>query len=135
MNTASNTKISQEIQGMTVTEEQADAIVAFLRGKAKVTLYKGRPEKVVHEALPCLCGCGAMAKPKSKFIPGHDSRVKGYLGKAKRFKLANEEARKKLSTVKLPQVLVDRANADADLVVANYSAAEILELAEIAGVE
>lgn len=35
-------------------------------------------------ALPCLCGCGGETKPKSKYLQGHDARLKSILLKVAR---------------------------------------------------
>ena len=57
--------------------------------------------RVQKEAKPCECGCGAMAKPGSKFLPGHDMKLKSALrkdyhtGNAKAKEKANNELTKR----------------------------------------
>jgi hypothetical protein len=40
--------------------------------------------KVEVKPKPCECGCKAMAKPGSRFLPGHDAKLKSRLLKASR---------------------------------------------------
>lgn len=42
----------------------------------------GRKNVVKVEAKPCECGCGRMARAGSRFLPGHDAKLKSVLRKA-----------------------------------------------------
>ena len=98
---------------------------ADAKAKAPATTTKKEPPK----AMLCLCGCGEYAKPGSRFLPGHDARVKGQLSRATRAK-TDEDYTGTGVDLRLPKVLVDRAKADPTLVVAGYDAATILDLAK-----
>ena len=66
----------------------------------------------------CYCGCGEMASPKANFRPGHDSRVKGELGRLDQGHPGYVS----------PELLT-RCREDANFQVAGYSAERILMLA------
>ena len=68
----------------------------------------------------CLSGCGEKNKPGSKFKPGHDARVKGILN---RVKVGKQESKR------LSNELLEAARGDPKFAVADYTAAEILDLA------
>ena len=68
----------------------------------------------------CLSGCGQKNKPGSKFKPGHDARVKGILN---RVKIGKQESKR------LSNELIEAARGDPKFAVADYTAAEILDLA------
>ena len=72
-------------------------------------------------AVNCLCGCGHINKPGSRFKPGHDAVVKGMLGRVKK-ETAQEGFR-------FPVVLVQEAVNNANLAVADYDRNTILGLA------
>jgi hypothetical protein len=38
-----------------------------------------RAARPLGEAKPCQCGCGSLASPGSRFIPGHDAKLKARL--------------------------------------------------------
>ena len=71
----------------------------------------------------CLCGCGEITAPKSKFRSGHDMRVKGMLSR-----LENAPAEEKF---RLPDALVARATIDPTLRVHGYDSEKILRLAAL----
>ena len=64
------------------------------KGKKKAE----RKATVAREAKPCECGCGEMAKPGSRFLPGHDAKLKSKLRKIVR--LAETEGNKASKTTK-----------------------------------
>ena len=68
-----------------------------------------------------------MANPKKNFRPGHDSTVKGYVSRALKIEAGDEKVK---DEYRIPAILMERANVDADLTVAGHSAATILRLAK-----
>ena len=67
----------------------------------------------------CLCGCGATNKPKSRFKPGHDARLKGIIAKVKDGRL---------DASAIPDVLLEAAENNPELKVASYTADDMLEI-------
>ena len=83
--------------------------------------------KVEVSASLCLCGCNEMANPKKNFRPGHDSRVKGYVSRALKVEAGDEKVK---DEYRIPAILMERANLDADLTIAGHNAETILRLAK-----
>ena len=105
-----------------------EVVCSKCNGTGKV--LRTRQVKVDHPQLPCLCGCGKLAKPRSNFLPGHDARVKGYISRALKWE-AGDDTQK---DYEIPQVLVDKVNEDPTFMVAKmYNAETILRLAEAVG--
>ena len=51
--------------------------------KKKSTVSKRREAVASVDPKPCECGCGAITRRGSKFLPGHDMKLKSILRKAK----------------------------------------------------
>ena len=65
----------------------------------------------------CLCGCGSDNNPGSRFKPGHDAKAGGILKKV---------AAGTLDASAIPQVLLEAAQNNPDLVIHGHTANEIL---------
>ena len=70
----------------------------------------------------CLCGCGHVNNPGSKFQPGHDARVKGMLSRAE-----NDKSEVGFS---FPAELIAQVKLNPTLTVATFDATAILRLNE-----
>ncbi len=91
-----------------------------------MTDTKPQPEpKAIPAGGLCLCGCGAVTKPESKFRQGHDARVKSMLSKLKE---GTAEP-----GFRLPDVLVKWATTNLEREVVGYDAATILALGRAMG--
>ena len=67
----------------------------------------------------CLCGCGDLNNPGSKFKPGHDAKLKSLMSRAKEGKLRPDDR---------SDVLVEASRNNPNLKVIGYTAKEILEV-------
>jgi hypothetical protein len=60
---------------------ELDAYIANCQEKKAARAPRQKKAVIKLEAKPCECGCGAMARAGSKFLPGHDARLKSALRK------------------------------------------------------
>ena len=73
-----------------LTEEECDKVLKIMELDAYIAEHQqkaaarvpGCKVAIKLEASPCGCGCGATARPGSRFLPGHDAKLKSRLRKA-----------------------------------------------------
>ena len=67
----------------------------------------------------CLCGCGELNRPGSRFNPGHDARLKSMLTRTKVGKSRQDDH---------PEVIIEACEYNSNLKVVNHTAREILAI-------
>ena len=71
-----------------MTEDEAANVIkvmelqAYIDKKAAKAAKAAKATTVRPEPKPCECGCGKLAKGGSKFLPGHDAKLRSRLRKA-----------------------------------------------------
>lgn len=124
----------RELQESMIDTERKSPESTAPRPRTSSQTGAGNAKSTSNEATPCLCGCGDPAKPKSKFRQGHDAKAKGMISRALRSLEPDYRPNPNAAPLELPEILVERAKADADFSVAQYNAATIVDLAEKVGI-
>jgi hypothetical protein len=60
--------------------------------KPEAQAPKAPAPQAAPEGIPCHCGCGSTAKPGRSYLPGHDARHAGQIGRALAAKAPGAEA-------------------------------------------
>ena len=102
---------------------QREAAATAAKPRPKRTESKPRPKRSKTGGLPhCLCGCGRDNNPGSKFVMGHDAKLKSLLLKIER----GDEKPEALAPYTIQQFV-----KNPELTVAGYTADRVLELAGV----
>jgi len=79
-------RMNRPVENM--TEDEAANVIkvmelqAYIDKKAAKAAKAAKATTVRPEPKPCECGCGKLAKSGSKFLPGHDAKLRSRLRKA-----------------------------------------------------
>ena len=79
-------RMNRPVENM--TEDEAAAIIKVMELQEYIDKKAAKATKVAKattvrpEPKPCECGCGKLAKGGSKFLPGHDAKLRSRLRKA-----------------------------------------------------